>query len=141
MTSAEKREVAALFLVTVVVATLSAFFPRRVALADVLLGGAAFLLVQGLVRDVGRLRAERAAARATPSPPLRCVCLESTLGIGAIVAGTVLLFAWTPIVLPAGRLAWPVGAAALGAFGFLTKDVVFDWKARTLRRDVRHGAV
>ena len=148
MTRAEKGEIGALFLVTLVVGLLAAssssLLPRRIAVADVLLGGAAFLLVQGLVRDIGRLRRERAAARATaspsPLPPLRCVCLESTLGVGAIVAGSVLLFAWTPLVLTADRVAWPFAVAGIGAFGFLTKDVVFDWKARALRRDTRHGA-
>jgi hypothetical protein len=139
MTSAEKRELAALAVVTAAAGALSASLPRRVALADVLLVGAAFLLVQGLVRDVGRLRRERAEAAAALAPPLRCVCVESTLGVGAIVAGSALLFAWTPIVFAVARVAWPLAVAGLGGFGFLTKDFVFDWRTRALTRDPTHG--
>ncbi len=118
MTPSEKIEVAALAGLALAAALLTNHLPRRVALADLLLCGAMFLLVQGLVRDLGRLWRERAAAR-REAAPLRCVCLESTLGVGALVAGSVLLLAWTPIVVPAARAAWPLGVVGLGAFRVL----------------------
>jgi len=136
-TRAERREVAALLLVTVAVAFFSRSLPRRIALADVLLVGAVLLLLQGLVRDAARLARSR-RTDAAASGGVQCVCIESTVGVGAIVAGTVLLFAWTPLVLSASRVSWTVGVAALGGFGFLTKDVVFDWKERRFGRDRTH---
>jgi hypothetical protein len=139
MTSLEKSEIVALGFLTAAVGLASAALPRRVGLADLLLCGAVFLLVQGLVRDVARLRRDRRAAAGAAHSDLRCVCVESSLGVGAIVAGSVLLFAWTPIVLNVVRVAWPLGIAALGGIGFLVKDVVFDWKERRLRRDPGHG--
>lgn len=137
MKPAEKLEVAAL--AAVAGWALFAPFPPRVALADLLLGGAAFLLLQGLLRDLWRLRSERGAASAVVRAPLRCVCLESTVGVGAIVSGCLLLFGWAPIVLDVSRFTWPAGIAALGAFGFLTRNLVLDWTTRRLRRDPHHG--
>jgi hypothetical protein len=133
MTTPENVELAALALAAVAGGALS--FPRRVALADLLLDGAAFLLLQGLIRDLWRLRRERAAASSVVAAPVRCICLESTVGVGAIVSGSLLLFGWTPIVLEVSRVAWPVMIAALGAFGFLTKDLVLDWRTRRLIRN------
>jgi hypothetical protein len=98
MTPADQREVALLALAAVAAWQLAAYFPRRVVLADLLLGGAVFLLLHGLLRDLGRLRGERTAKRTVARPAVRCVCVESTLGVGVIVAGSVLLFAWTPII-------------------------------------------
>jgi hypothetical protein len=135
MTTAARREVVALAVVTAAAGALSASFPRLVALADLLLWGAVFLLLQGLVRDLGRLRRERTMAAMALRLPVHCVCVESTLGVGAIVAGSLLLLAWTPIVLAVSRIVWPAAIAGLGAFGFLTRHLVFDWKARRLRRD------
>jgi hypothetical protein len=139
MTAHERIEVAGLAILTAAAAAFARQLPHRVALADVLLVGAAFLLVQGLVRDVGRLAQARRDAR-TARPAVMCVCVESTVGVAAIVAGAVLLFAWTPIVFSPTRLAWPLGVAALGAFGFVTRNVVFDWKRRRFASDPTHGA-
>jgi hypothetical protein len=136
LSGAEKVELTALALAAAAGGALS--FPRRVALADLLLDGAAFLLLQGLIRDLWRIRRERAPGSSVAGAPVRCVCVESTVGVGAFVSGSFLLFAWTPIVFEVSRVAWPVAIAALGAFGFLTKDLVLDWRARRLMRGPNH---
>jgi hypothetical protein len=138
MTRAERVEVASLGMLTLATAAAARALPHRVALADVLLGGAAFLLIQGLLRDLERLA--RARREGAGRPAVQCMCIESTLGVSAIIAGTVLLFAWTPIVLAASRAAWPLGVATLGAFGFVTRNAVFDWRSGRLRIDPTHGA-
>jgi hypothetical protein len=149
MRTSETRELVGLALVTAAIALACERLPHRVAVGDLLLAGALVLLVQGLTRDIGRWRSARAAARrATASGTsganatrVTCVCVESTIGVSAIVAGAVLSLAWASLRVGMPAAAWPMGFAAVGAFGFLTKDVVIDWKQRRVRREEDHGAV
>ena len=106
-------EIAGLTLVTALVALFSGRLPRRVDLGDVMLLGAAFLLVQGRAPSRRRALDAGAVGRRSRGAPARTsrACAESTLGISAIVAGSVLLFAWTPIRLPASRIAWTSSAS------------------------------
>jgi hypothetical protein len=152
MTRADRIEVALIALVTTLTAvtvTSWASLPRHIELGEALLAGAAGLLFQGLVRDIGRWRRmqpprhapldERGLDVVAPRR-ITCACLESTLGLGAITAGAVLLFAWTPVVLHPVRAAWPIGVGLVGTFGFLTREVVLDWKQLRIRRETDHGA-
>ena len=83
------------------------------------------LLGAGLARDLARLALREPHAAATPDPhpgELR-TCLESTLGLGAVVVG----LAWR--LGGAGGAPVPVGGvvlalAAVAAFGHLTRNLV-----------------
>jgi hypothetical protein len=111
--------------------------PRTVAVGDLLLVGAAALLLQGAARDLGRLMAARGASESTR---VTCVCLESTVGLAAVVAGAALALGWTTVRVKLAPLTWPASLAAVLAFGALTRDVVLDWRQLRLRRDVDHRA-
>jgi hypothetical protein len=139
MTLAEKTEMALVALATALTAVLSARLPHRLELGEVLLDGAAFLLVQGLFRDLARLRRARREPSAGPPKQITCACVESTVGLGAIAAGAFLVFAWSPVVFHPRPFVWPLGVAAVGAFGFVVRDAVIDWKERRVRRERDHG--
>jgi hypothetical protein len=111
--------------------------PRVVPVGDLLLLGAAALLLQGLARDLGRLVDAR---RATESREVTCVCLESTVGLAAIVAGGALALGWTTVRVKLGPVTWPASLAAVLAFGVLTRDLVFDWRQFRIRREADHRA-
>lgn len=113
--------------------------PSRVQLGEVALLAAVVLLVQGLVRDLVRLRARRAAAET--GHRVTCVCTESTLGVGLIVIGTILLFGASSIAFRVPPIAWPIATAAITSFGFATRHLVLDWKTRSLRWEPDHNGV
>jgi hypothetical protein len=112
--------------------------PRVVPVGDVLLLGAAALLLQGLARDLGRLVDARRSA--SPSRAVTCVCLESTVGVTAIVAGAALALGWATVRVNVKPVVWPASLAAVLAFGALTRDLVFDWRQVRIRREADHRA-
>jgi hypothetical protein len=106
--------------------------PMLVVLAGVV------LLASGLVRDLARIALEGRPAAATPDrrPGELRLCLESTLGLGAVVGG-LLWRAWSaspPLTPPVGALV--LGLAAVAAFGHLTRNVVVVFRQEPAHRNV-----
>ena len=130
------------------VAAIAVRLPHRVALGDLLLAGAAVLLLQGLARDLARIRAASRALRVLPlgAAPLphraaRCTCVESGIGVFGIVAGAVLLFAGSSIRFTMPPCAWPALAAGVTLFGWLVRDIVFDARVRRFRVERDHASL
>jgi len=138
MGSADKVELALIVVVVGAVAGLRSYLPTRLELGDGVLFAAALLLVQGLVRDLARLRAARRLAAANPRK-VTCMCAESTIGATAIFAGLILVFLATPVVLRLPSFAWPAGVASVMVFGFLTRSLVLDWRERRFRWEPDHN--
>jgi hypothetical protein len=142
MGKAQYIEVVGLGIATGVVGAFGALLPARIELGSAVLGAAALLLGQGLVRDLLRLRAARAARVEAPGPSrtVTCVCAESTIGVVAILVGLCLVFAASPLVLRVPRFGWCAGVGAVLFFGFLVRNVVFDWRELRLRFESDHTA-
>jgi|HubBroStandDraft_6_1064221.scaffolds.fasta_scaffold622784_2 hypothetical protein len=139
------RELALDVTATVIVAALSPRLPHALAVGDLLLAGAVVLLLQGLVRDLWSVASVARAARASASgePVTRevtCVCVESTVGVTAIVAGLALTLGWQSGAVHLPPVAWPIGFASVLLFGTGVRNLVFDWRARSLRREPDHRA-
>lgn len=103
----------------------------------VVLGGAV-LLVSGLARDLARLALEgRPTVTAPDSRPgeLR-LCLESTLGLGAVAAGLGWRFwsAGPPVDLALGGLV--LAQAVVATFGHLTRNLVVVVRQEPAHRNV-----
>ena len=148
VTRAARVELAVIAVGAILVGLAAPLFARRVALADLVLAGAALILVQGLARDVARLRAARreAIARrvATDPAPRRaalCTCVESGLGVSAVVAGAVLVFAGSAQRFTVPSLAWPALFASITLLGWVVRDVVFDARRRRLRVERDHASL
>ena len=136
------------FVIVVGAAVIAARLPHRVSLGDLLLAGAAVLLLQGLVRDLARIRAAARALRVLPegAAPLphraaRCTCVESGIGVVGIVAGAVLLFSGSSIRFTMPPFAWPALAAGVTLFGWLVRDIVFDARLRRFRVERDHASL
>jgi hypothetical protein len=103
-----------------------------------LVAGGVTLLAVGLVRDLARLALEGrpAVAGADPHPGELRLCLESTLGLAAVVAG----LAWWR-ASPGAALVPPLGAlvlalAAVAALGHIARNLVV-----VIRREPAHRNV
>ena len=131
------RELALDSAAIVLVAALSPRLPRSLAVGDLVLAGAVVLLLQGLVRD---LRRAASAPRAASTRAVTCVCVESTVGVTAIVAGLLLTLGWHAGSVRLVPAAWPIGFGAVVLFGTAVRDRVLDWRAIRLRHEPDHSA-
>lgn len=116
--------------VTWVLARDLSWAPRFGALAGY---AAAVILGQSLLRDVARLAL---GGRVPVTRRMRCLCAESTLGVGLLLAGLTLLLLGLeePVQIDRARLTG--GLAALLALGFVAKDYVL-----VIRREEDHGSI
>jgi hypothetical protein len=116
-----------------------AFLPDRLPWGEVALYSSALLLGQSLVRD---LYLKYGAPKVKPGPDAKVqrnlMCLESTIGLAGIVAGVGLLLALPDWRLRMPGWLWPALALGVGAFGFLIKDLVLDWRRGKIRVDPDH---
>ena len=90
LTRAEKIELGLVALATGVLAAIAGRLPSSLELGSLLAVAALALLGQGLVRDLWLLTKQRRAVGTAPVEEARCMCLESTVGLGGVVAGVVL---------------------------------------------------
>ena len=114
--------------------------PAKIELGEAVLAAAGLLLVQGLLRDLLALRIARAKTK-EPATRVTCVCVESTLGLSLIVAGALLVFGTSPVVLRIPAIGWPITAGLVAVFGFATRHLVVDWRTRRLRWEPDHLGV
>ena len=104
--------------------------PRFGALA---LYAAAVILAQGLIRDLLRLALQ---GRGQVTRRLRCLCAESTIGVGLLGAGALLLLLGLEEPVQVDRARLVAGMAGLLALGFVAKDYVL-----VLRREEDHASI
>ena len=122
------------------VVLLVAWPERQIALTRpmMLVGAGVVLLGAGLARDLARLALEAPREpTADPHPGELRTCLESTLGLGAVVVG----LAWrlwgagsAPVSLPVGGLV--LALAAVAVFGHLTRNLVLVLRHEPAHRNV-----
>ena len=116
--------------------------PVKIEVGEAVLLAAALLLAQGLIRDLFRVAlARRPTGEETAAPRITCMCAESTLGVGGILVGVLLVFAVSPHVVATKPWAWPPAFACVTIFGFATRHLVIDWRARRLRWEPNHDGV
>ena len=135
--TAVRLEIALVAATVVPVALVRHRLPHAVALGDLFFAGAIVLLAQGLARDLARLASRR---RAVAERKVTCVCVESVVGLGSVVAGAALVIAGSSVRVPMAPAAWPLALACVALLGTATREIVFDWRRGRFRREVDHGA-
>jgi hypothetical protein len=108
------RELALDSAAILLVAALSTELPSTLAVGDLVLGGAVVLLLQGLVRDLWHVAT---APRAGSTREISCVCVESTVGVAAIVAGLALTLGWHARSVHLPCATWSSTGARSGSAG------------------------
>lgn len=94
---------------------------------------AGLLLGHGLVRDLARLAVE---GRKKPTESLLCLCAESTIGLAALGAGTLLLAVGIKDTVTLSTYSLTGLVAGILALGFLAKDYVL-----IVRKVKDHGTI
>ncbi len=126
---------------TIVVATNSSRLPSSVELGSFFAIAALTLLVQGLFRDLWLLSQQRKHAAAQSATTMKCMCLESTLGLGGVLVGVVLTAVGVTTRVSIVPALWPVMVGTIMMFGFLTRDMVITWSPWSIKKYPGHGSI
>ncbi len=138
MTSAEKIELALIPVLAGVVVLLADHLPPVVGLGNLFLTTSALLLFQGLIRDLWLLVKAKREPKPDAIQKIRCMCVESTLGMSGIVVGIVLLGAGLNLPAMMANWNWCLLVALTMTIGFAMKDYVVEWMPFRLRKDADH---
>ncbi|WOO40838.1 hypothetical protein [Rubellicoccus peritrichatus] len=102
---------------------------------------ALILLFQGFIRDLYLLYLQKTMEKNNPKRRMKCMCLESTLGMLGILAGIILALFLPDVEFPINRWGWTGFVSSMMLFGFLGKDLVVFWKPFAIRRDPDHANI
>jgi hypothetical protein len=141
LSGAEKFELAAIPFVTAGVAWLAPHPGLSLELGELIAGAALLILVQGFFRDLWLLRQARRRPATAPAREVRCMCVESALGLTGVVAGIGLVGLGLTRSVHLGAAALPVAVFATMATGYLLKDFVFEWSPWKIYREKDHAQV
>lgn len=141
VTKREKGELVLIVLATSGSAALHTRFPAKLSSGDIVLYASILLLAQGLVRDLWiKYTTPKPTAKPEAVGPI-CMCVESTVGVLGVIAGLLLLFAGTHTPLKLASWFWPVLVCGVLIVGYLIKDLVLDWRTKTIRREKDHQSI
>ncbi len=141
ITRAEKIELGLVVLATAVLALSAVHLPDTLELGAFLALAALALLGQGLVRDLWLLTKQRKAGADAHREEARCMCLESTVGLGGVLTGVLLTAFAVPFTVRMAEWAWPVAGGLVWGAGFAIKDMVIQWSPWKVRRVKDHGSI
>jgi hypothetical protein len=136
MKTAHKIELGFIALTTMATAGLHQRLPQRMEAGFFILTLGLLFLVQSLVRDLWLLSRKREAS--APKRAVRCMCLETGVGIIPIIISAILMFGGfsRPITLPSW--VWTLSVPTTMLTCFWLKDYVFEWNPWRIRRDDDH---
>ena len=137
---AEKIELGAIPVTTALVAWLVPRPGVRLEIGELLAGGALLILLQGSGRDLWLLRQARRQSAAS-TREVRCMCVESALGLTGVVAGIGLVGFGVARLVFLSPLALAIGAGSTMLAGYLLKDFVFPWVPWRIYREKNHAQV
>ena len=141
MTTAEKIEGALIPVLGVSVWMVAPEESRKMDVGTLLLWASALLLFQSLVRDLWLLRKAKMTNRTNPVRKMRCMCVESTVGVSGVIFGGVLLGTGISHAIVMHGWIWVLLTTATMAVGFIVKDYVFEWNPLRIRRDKDHTSI
>ena len=136
MKTAHTIELAVIALTTLATVMFYQRLPQRMEAGYFILSLGLLFLGQSLVRDLWLLSRKRDAAK--PKRAVRCMCLESGIGMIPVIAAAILMFGGfsRPITLPCWT--WTLSVPATMLTCFWLKDYVFEWNPWRIRRDDDH---
>ncbi|HSI08038.1 MAG TPA: hypothetical protein VK985_05570 [Rariglobus sp.] len=141
LTRAEKIELGLILLATGIVAAIAVHLPVELELGSFLAVAALALLGQGFVRDLWLLTKQPKAGADAHREEVRCMCMESTVGLGGVLAGVLLTAFAVPVTIRMVDWAWPLAGGLIWGAGFFIKDVVIQWSPWKVRRVKDHGSI
>ncbi|MGJ8653191.1 MAG: hypothetical protein ACSHX8_07950 [Opitutaceae bacterium] len=141
LTLLEKTELCLIAIAIAALSFLHTYLPLQYSTGGLIASLALTLLLHGFIRDIYLLYKLRRAPETEPKISMRCMCLESSIGLPAVILGAIL-----SILAPDWKLQIPTELSAVMysialIFGFLIKDLVITWRPLGLRREKNHSRI
>jgi len=138
MTRAEWIELSLVAFVAAASSQTAQFLPAAIPLWQIVLGLAALLLAQSLVRDVVIVIRQRREKSNVPKKIARCLCLESTVGATGMAAGAAVASLGVTRQFTVSPWEISIAVAATMILGLVIKDLVISWEPPRVRREKDH---
>jgi len=115
----------------------ASLLPQQLAVGSFVLVLSVMMLVQALIRDLYLLlRIKRQPAAGTKS--LRCICLESVIGVTGVLIGLMLMGGGSGPEIQTGPLVWSVAIFVVLTTGYFIKDIILEMGPWRIRREKDH---
>ena len=112
--------------------------PGQLTIGHLLLTMSVLLLLQSLIRDLFLLARTKRASSSDHKKAMRCMCLESTVGMtGILISIGMLGFGALPIIL-LNKWIWSGLVVLILGTGFVIKDLIIDSRPWRIVRDKEH---
>ncbi len=138
MNNFEKAEVAIIAGSGFVAYAIASAFVGSYSLGMVILTMSAVLLLQGLLRDLVILARHARAQQSGAKRAMRCMCVESTVGITGVAVAAGMVCFNIDLPLPMTQWSWSLSALSSLAAGFAIKDLVISLDPLRIIRDKDH---
>ncbi|MDP6356869.1 MAG: hypothetical protein QF473_17290 [Planctomycetota bacterium] len=138
MSRIERTEAILIAMCVPAVGVSAAYIPQQIRLDNFVLTLAVLLLIQTLVRDIYLIRQLKHQPKRVELEPMRCICLESVIGVTGVIIGLTLLLTRSNHVLYVSPISWSIAAFIVMAIGFLIKDLILEMGPWRIRRDRDH---
>lgn len=137
MSKLERLELAAIVVLASAIWFGAQRFSSHISAANLVLLFSGLLLLQSLIRDLSILFIRRNIAH-TPSRTVRCMCVESTVGVTGVLLGVSLIGLGVSATIAMDQIRWTLVFFITTGIGFLVKDLIFQWCPWKVRREKDH---
>lgn len=137
-TNIEKAELALIPIFGLATLYLNQLLPSLVGFGKLIIWLSGLLLFQSLVRDLAILATQRNTQVEGATRTEQLMCLESTVGILGLFAGSCLLFSGLNREVSLSGWVWSLMVTLVLIFGFWLKDYVFSWNPWRIKKEKDH---
>ncbi len=153
MTILERSELILTFVITILLLLFGSLIsPNSASISQLILYGAALLLLQGLMRDlcilfrqrrlstVKQSKNNKKSTAQIPSNPVKepCFCLESAVGLTGVIAGLCLLSIGFNDTISLNSYFFAAYINFILVLGFFLKNYVFGWSPWKIYKEPDH---
>ncbi|MFW5431226.1 MAG: hypothetical protein ACKE5M_03520 [Methylophilaceae bacterium] len=136
MSPFEKTELTLILILSICTCLLSFMLPSQVAIGNLILAASALLLLQSLLRDLFLIARMKRSSKQYKE--LRCMCLESTIGMTGIIIGAGVVGIGIDQLVAINRYTWVVLIVFIMVMSFLIKDFVIQSSPWCISQDKDH---
>ena len=116
-------------------------FPNVVNLGWLIVYFALTLLIQGFFRDIYLLYKQKTQPENKAPIAMRCMCLESSIGLPAVFIGISLAYGFSNWNITLSSLWWTMIFSIALLIGFSIKDLIIIWRPFAIRKEENHANI